>query len=137
MKNLFKRSRKESMAEPISVKARSDRRRDPRIEEKKEVILEVMDAKDKERKDAETTAKSLDISVSGIRVQSPLSFSPETLVRLRIPSDRLGKWIQVTGMIKWIKRTEEESVVELGLEFIDAHPETVIDLMEHIYRRPV
>jgi len=135
-KNLFKKASAQKQEEPLAKKAPSDRRRDPRIEEEKEIIMEVVDPQVEEMKEAELPARSLDISVGGMRLESGVEFRPETLVRLRLPSDRLDKWIQVTGKIKWVKQAEKEKVIELGLEFIDTPPETILDLMEHIYRRP-
>lgn len=80
-------------------------------------------------------ARSLDISVGGIRLEAAEEFAPESLIRLKIPSDQLDKWIQVFGRVRWIRKIEGERIIELGLEFIDTPPETVLDLMEHIYRR--
>lgn len=134
LKKIFKR--KEATSEEIFKKSRSDRRRDPRIEEEKEVILEIINSRNlDEQQKKQLIAKSLDISVGGIRLESSEEFSPESLIKLKIPSDQLGKWIQVYGRIRWIKKLETEKVVEFGLEFIDTPPETVLDLMEHIYRR--
>jgi len=134
-KKIFKK-KKEDREEGWLKRARSDRRRDPRIEEEKEVILEIVNSRslnEQERK--QLLARSLDISVGGIRLEAAEEFPPESLIRLKIPSDQLGKWIQVFGRVKWIRKTEEEKIIELGLEFIDTPPETVLDLMEHIYRR--
>lgn len=135
-KKIFKKREREVSQEAQLKRARSDRRREPRIEEEKEVILEIINSRTlDEQEKKQVLAKSLDISVGGIRVESPAEFAPESLIRLRIPSDQLGKWIQVLGRIKWIKKIEAERVIELGLEFIDIPPETVLDLMDHIYRR--
>lgn len=134
-KKIFKRKEEKDL-EKTFKKSRSDRRRDPRIEEKKEVILEIINSRTlDEPQKKQLIAKSLDISVGGIRLESSEEFSPESLIKLKIPSNQLGKWIQVYGRIRWIKKLETEKVVEFGLEFIDTPPETVLDLMEHIYRR--
>lgn len=134
-KKIFKRKEEKDLEKPFK-KSRSDRRRDPRIEEKKEVILEIINSRTlDEPQKKQLIAKSLDISVGGIRLESSEEFSPESLIKLKIPSNQLGKWIQVYGRIRWIKKLETEKVVEFGLEFIDTPPETVLDLMEHIYRR--
>jgi len=117
-------------------RTRSDRRRDPRIEEEKEVMLEIVNSRSlNEQEKKQLLARSLDISVGGIGLEAAEEFAPESLIRLKIPSDQLGKWIQVFGRVRWIRKIEEERIIELGLEFIDTPPETVLDLMEHIYRR--
>ncbi|MCX7975333.1 MAG: PilZ domain-containing protein [Candidatus Aminicenantes bacterium] len=134
---IFRKRGKETSLSKDFKKARSDRRRDPRIEEEKEIILEIINSRTlDEQEKKQLMAKSLDISVGGIRLASREEFSPNSLIKLKIPSDQLGKWIQVLARIKWIKKLETEKIVELGLEFIDLPPETVLDLMEHIYRRP-
>ncbi len=114
-------------------KVGSERRRDPRIAEEKDIVMEVIAP---EAGETQLAAKTLDISVGGARLESAADVQPESLVRLNLPSDQLGKWIQVTGKIRWVKKAEEGKVVEIGLEFIDVPPETVLDLMEHIYHRP-
>jgi len=132
---IFKK-KKEDQQEGWLKRTRSDRRRDPRIEEEKEVILEIVNSRslnEQERK--QLLARSLDISVGGIRLEAAEEFAPESLIRLKIPSDQLDKWIQVFGRVRWIRKIEGERIIELGLEFIDTPPETVLDLMEHIYRR--
>lgn len=135
-KKIFKKKDRELPEEGWFKRAHSDRRRDQRIEAENEVILEIVNSKTlDEQEKIQVLAKSLDISVGGIRVESPVEFTPESLIRLRIPSDQLGNWIQVLGRIKWIKKIESEKVIEFGLEFIDTPPETVIDLMDYIYRR--
>lgn len=132
---IFKK-KKEDQEEGWLKRTRKDRRRDPRVEEEKEVILEVVNSRSlNEQERRQLMARSLDISVGGIRLEAAEEFSPESLIRLKIPSDQLGKWIQVFGRVRWIRKTEEERIIELGLEFIDTPPETVLDLMEHIYRR--
>ncbi len=135
LKKIFKKKEKEGQQEGWLKRARSDRRREPRIEEEKEVILEIVNSRTlDEQEKKQILAKSLDLSVGGIRIKSPAEFPAESLIRLRIPSDQLGKWIQVFGRIKWIKKIESERIIELGLEFIDTPPEAVLDLMDHIYR---
>lgn len=114
-------------------KSASDRRRDPRLSEERDIMMEVIAP---EAGATPLAAKTLDISVGGVRLESAADVQPESLVRLHLPSDQLGKWIQLTGKIRWVKKAEEEKVVEIGLEFVDVPPETVLDLMEHIYRRP-
>jgi c-di-GMP-binding flagellar brake protein YcgR len=132
---IFKK-KKEEQEEGWLKKTRSDRRRDPRIEEEKEVILEIVNSRSlNEQEKKQLLARSHDISVGGIRLEAAEEFAPESLIRLKIPSDQLGKWIQVFGRVRWIKKIEEQRIIELGLEFIDTPPETVLDLMEHIYRR--
>lgn len=132
---IFKK-KKEDQEEGWLKRTRSDRRRDPRIEEEKEVILEIVNSRSlNEQEKRQLLARSLDISVGGIRLEAAEEFEPQSLIRLKIPSDQLGKWIQVFGRVRWIRKIEEERIIELGLEFIDTPPETVLDLMEHIYRR--
>jgi len=132
---IFKK-KKEDQEEGWLKRTRSDRRRDPRIEEEKEVILEIVNSRSlNEQEKRQLLARSLDISVGGIRLEAAEEFESQSLIRLKIPSDQLGKWIQVFGRVRWIRKIEEERIIELGLEFIDTPPETVLDLMEHIYRR--
>ncbi|MGD8540129.1 MAG: PilZ domain-containing protein [Candidatus Aminicenantes bacterium] len=74
-----------------------------------------------------------DISLKGIKVISETFFPVDTLLKIDLSLAELLEPLRLQGKVKWI-RSHEGDLYEIGIEFIDASPEQMKTLVDHMYK---
>ncbi len=114
-----------------------ERRRETRKTEGHRVTIEIVpqDQADAEKATTKRISFSLteDISLKGIKVISETFFPIDTLLKIELSLVELNKRLDLQGKVKWI-RSDEEDLYEIGIEFIDASPEHMKALVDHMYK---
>jgi hypothetical protein len=111
-----------------------ERRREPRLEDTNDISIEPCQAEKLGIEERMYHARTKNASPSGLKVQSEVQFPVDTLLNIKLKSPKTGKLIQATGKVKWVTRLEEGEAFEIGVEFVDTSINTIMDLLEHIYK---
>jgi c-di-GMP-binding flagellar brake protein YcgR len=113
-----------------------ERRRETRKKEGNRVTIETapQDHADSEKAITKKISFSLteDISLKGIKVISDAFFPIDTLLKIELSLAEFHEPLDIQGKVKWI-RSHEEDLYEIGIEFIDASPEHMKALVDHMY----
>jgi hypothetical protein len=111
-----------------------ERRREPRLEDTNDISIEPCQPEKLGIEERMYHARTKNASPSGLKVQSEVQFPVDTLLNIKLKSPKTGKLIQATGKVKWVTRLEEGEAFEIGVEFVDTSINTIMDLLEHIYK---
>lgn len=111
-----------------------ERRREPRLEDSNELIIEPCQPETLGLEKRMYYARTKNASPSGLKVQAEVQFPLGTLLNIKLQSPKTKKLIQATGKVKWITNLEEKEVFEIGVEFVDTSISTIMDLLDHIYK---
>jgi c-di-GMP-binding flagellar brake protein YcgR len=110
-----------------------DKRREQRVEEETKVTIRVL-PEDKNTHDKNVVfALTKDISSGGLKILTDKMLPVNTLLNIELTLAKLRKLVTVNGRVRWVKRLYDDDVFEMGLEFVDTPPESVILLLENIY----
>ena len=110
-----------------------DKRREQRVEEETKVAIRVL-PEDKYAHDKNVVyALTKDISSGGVKVLTDKMLPIDTLLHIELTLTKLRKLVTVTGKVRWVKRLYDDDVFEMGVEFVDTPPESIILLLENIY----
>ena len=60
-------------------------------------------------------------------------FPIDSLLKIDLSLAELYEPLKLKGKVKWI-RSHEEDLYEIGIEFLDASPEHMKALVDHMYR---
>ncbi len=80
-------------------------------------------------------ALTRDLSVDGMRILTEKFLPIETEIQMEIELLDSNKLINLNGKVIWISSLYEDELYEVGIEFIGASTEKIIDLIEHIFER--
>ncbi len=109
------------------------KRREKRFKQENKVIIHFA----QENKDSvecmDANAATHDISLGGARIQVDKFFPVDSVIRVQINLSRSGEAIKVDGKVKWIKKTQEKDLYEIGVEFLHHISKTVLSLIKHLY----
>jgi PilZ domain len=126
---LFRRRRKKK-ARPVD----EERRREPRTEDLNQVTLEPAGEPPAGFGRGVYYAQAKDASPSGMRVETDVEFPAGTQLLVKLTSPKTGKLIQARAAVKWVEKLEGGTGFATGLEFFGTPVETILDLLEHIYK---
>jgi hypothetical protein len=126
---LFRR-RKKKRARRVD----DERRREPRTEDLNQVTLEPQGELPPGLGRGVYYAQTKDASPSGLRVETDVKFPAGTQVLVKLASPKTHKVIQARAAVKWSEKLEGGSGFGTGLEFVETSVETILDLLEHIYK---
>ena len=127
---LFKRRRKKKRGRPVEA----DRRREPRTEDLNQVTLEPQGDLPPGIGRGVYYAQTKDTSPSGLKVETDAEFPEGTQVLVTLESPKTGKRIQIRAVVKWGERLKDGGGFGTGLEFVETPVDTILDLLEHIYK---
>ena len=114
--------------------AGADRRREPRVGELNQVTLEPQGELPPGLGHGLYYAQTRDASPSGLKVETDVEFPPGTRVLIKLKSPKTRKLIQAQGIVKWGEALADGRGFRTGLEFVETTVETILDLLEHIYK---
>ena len=110
-----------------------DKRREKRVEEETKVAIRIL-PEDKYKHDKNVVyALTKDISSGGIKILTDRMLPVNTLLHIELTLAKLRKLVTVKGKVRWVNRLYDDDVFEMGLEFVDTPPESVMLLLENIY----
>ena len=110
-----------------------DKRREKRVEEETKVAIRILPENRYAHDKNVVFALTKDISSGGLKILTDKMLPVDTLLSIELTLAKLRKLVTVTGKVRWVKRLYDDDVFEMGLEFIDTPPESVILLLENIY----
>ena len=126
---LFRRRKKKR-----ARRSADERRREPRTEDLNQVTLEPQGELPPGLGRGVYYAQTKDASPSGLRVETDVNFPAGTQVLVKLASPKTRKLIQARAAVKWAEKLEGGSGFGTGLEFVETPVETILDLLEHIYK---
>jgi c-di-GMP-binding flagellar brake protein YcgR len=119
---------------PDKKDSNSDKRKRKRLRDSIEVKLTVIPEEGSLDEKNIIFPITQDISLSGMRVYSDRSLPSNTLVKLDFKLEDMNKSIVEKARVKWTS-SKNGLMYEIGLEFVDANPQTVYTLIGHIYKK--
>jgi PilZ domain len=127
---LFKGRRHKKTERPAS----EERRREPRTEDLNQLTLEPQGELPPGIGRGVYYAQTQDASASGLKVEADSEFPAGTRVLIKFNSPKTRKIIQAEAVVKWVEKLEGGRGFRMGLEFVATSVETILDLLEHIYK---
>ncbi len=112
----------------------SEKRKRKRLKDNFEVKLSVLSEENYFDEKNVIFPITQDISLSGMRVYSDRSIPSNTLVKLDFKLGSMNKSIVERAKVKWTS-SKNGLMYEIGLEFVDANPQTIYSLIGHIYKK--
>ena len=112
-----------------------ERRKEKRIKEESKVTFKLLsdDKLPRGKKIFYTLTK--DISSGGIRIQTDTFLPINTLLKIELLLTNPPRSITAFGKVRWVKNLYDDELFEMGLEFVDTTPDSIMALMEHIYKK--
>ena len=111
-----------------------EKRKEPRFDELNEITIEPRQSEVLGVERGIYYAQTKNASPGGMKIQTLMKFPLETVLTIKLQSRKTGKLIQATGKVKWVKSIGEDGGFEIGLEFQDTPVNTIMDLLDHIYK---
>jgi Tfp pilus assembly protein PilZ len=108
-----------------------ERRREPRHVDMTKIMMEP-------RGDPERGiyyAWTKDATASGLRIEAESQFPVGKVLTLKLESPKTRKVIQAAGQVQWVVPIENGEAFEMGVEFVETSVKTILDLLDHIYKR--
>jgi c-di-GMP-binding flagellar brake protein YcgR len=112
-----------------------DRRREVRVSAENKVILEPLGESAGRAESQPYCLLTEDISPGGCRILSSRSFPAATLLSVELPLSKVKKMIKTKGEVRWVRSVEDGELFEMGIEFIDLPPESLVALLEYSYKK--
>ena len=109
-----------------------DRRKEERLNHENEIAVTLIDDEKTPVKGKRLNNQSLDISVSGAKIQSNTPLPVDTLIRIKIKLKKIGKRITTIGKVKWTNGLSMNKFYEAGVEFVDTSCKSILVLEEYI-----
>ncbi|OGD20452.1 MAG: hypothetical protein A2W03_01920 [Candidatus Aminicenantes bacterium RBG_16_63_16] len=126
---VFKRRKKKK-----ARTASGERRREPRTADLNQVTLEPQGELPSGLGHGVYYAQTKDASPGGLKVETDVEFPPGTRVLIKLKSPKTRKLIQAMGGVKWVEKLDEGRGFRTGLEFVETPVDTILDLLDHIYK---
>jgi len=114
---------------------RTERRKRKRIKDESKVVFRIVSKDDIPGSKNVSYSLTRDISLTGAKVLTDTLLPVDTTVKTRLMLGKAQKLINAVAKIRWVKTLYDDELFEMGVEFIDTNPESVVHLIEHIYRK--
>jgi len=111
----------------------TDRRKEPRKTEENKITIVVASGKVTSPKEQTIHALTQDISTGGARILTDAKLKVGSRLKLRLVLSKTHKVLDLEGIVRWIKSVYEDELHELGVEFLDVHPDQTLLLLKHVY----
>ncbi len=119
---------------PNPVK-KSDRRREPRMENAAGILVEMTPNDAQSRTDDVCVVIGKNISAGGMKIEYGQPYPLGAKLRFKFLSSVPGKDICADGQIKWVRTLDTDGMAEMGVEFLDISLVDFMYLLEHVYKR--
>ncbi len=111
----------------------SEKRKEKRVEEEIKVAIKLL-PEDKYQHDKNIVyALTKDISSGGVKIVTDKMLPIDTLLKIELTLTKMRKLVEANAKVRWVGRLYDDDVFEMGLEFVDTPPESVMLLLEYIY----
>ncbi len=111
----------------------TERRKESRVREENKVIFEIISGDKIQHGKKIFGALTKDISVGGVKILTDTSLPIDTLLKTKLSLAKTHNLVTVIGKVRWINRLFCDQLFEIGLEFVDTHPDIIMVLIEHIF----
>ena len=111
----------------------TDRRKEPRKPEENKVTIVVASGKVTSPQEQTIHALTQDISTGGVRILTDAKLKVGDRLKLRLVLSKTHKVLDLEGIVRWVKSVYEDELHELGVEFLDLHPDQTLLLLKHVY----
>ncbi|HUU36838.1 MAG TPA: PilZ domain-containing protein [Candidatus Desulfaltia sp.] len=111
-----------------------DRRREPRFADGVEINLVPQETAGVRGDKRSYYARTKNASPSGLKVESADPIPVGTILTVRLHSPKTRKDIRATAEVKWLTPVGDGKAYEIGLEFVKTTINSIMDLVEHIYK---
>ncbi len=78
-------------------------------------------------------AETVDISLGGARVRSDVPFRIGDTLRMHVELAGPHQTVSIEGIVRWVRKEEDSSAFQFGVEFHDLLPRTVLTLMRSLF----
>jgi hypothetical protein len=117
-----------------NIKDEDERRREPRHEDASEIILQSRRAPELKMEEGVYRAWTKDASPSGLKIECDFTFPLGTVFDIKIFFPQKRKQVRAAGRVIWTAGLKEDRAYEIGLEFVETSVDTILEIVDHIYR---
>ena len=111
----------------------TEKRREKRLEEETKVAIRILPDEEQEIDESVVYALTKDISSGGVKILTDKMLPVDTLLEIEMTLSRMRKIVSAKGKVRWLKPLYDGGVFEVGLQFVDTPPESIILLLEYVY----
>jgi uncharacterized protein (TIGR02266 family) len=111
----------------------TEKRREKRLEEETKVAIRILPDKESEVEENVVYALTKDISSGGVKILTDKMLPVGTLLDIEMTLSQMRKIVSAKGKVRWLKQLYDGAVFEVGLQFVDPPPESIMLLLEFIY----
>jgi len=111
----------------------TEKRREKRLEEETKVSIRILPDEEKEIDGNVVYALTKDISSGGLKILTDKMLPVNTLLDIEMTLSKMRKVVSVKGKVRWLQQLYDDDVFEVGLQFVDTPPESIMLLLEYIY----
>ena len=113
----------------------AEKRKDQRIREEKKVVIEFYPGGKNSHPKNVTYALTRDVSEGGVRVLTDRYFPVGTLLKITLSLSRSRQIVNVVAKVKWVKNFHTADLFEMGIEYVDVFPKSVLSLIKIIRKK--
>ena len=96
-----------------------EKRKVKRLKDEKELAVTLVYSEKNPFKENNFLSRSIEISVSGTRIQSQIFLPLDAMILIKMTLKTLDDAIACIGKVKWIKMINENKPYEVGVEFLN------------------
>jgi len=96
-----------------------ERRKFRRYEKNFNIAIDVCDAKDSSSVMSNYKVRTLDVSLYGMKIESPEKIPADTIVGFQLDPDISSEFLAGSGSVKWCRPQTDSGKFEFGLAFYD------------------
>ena len=111
----------------------TEKRREKRLEEETKLSIRILPDEEQEIDENVVYALTKDISSGGLKILTDKMLPIDTLLDIEMTLSKMRKIVSVKGKVRWLKQLYDDDVFEVGLQFVDTPPESIMLLLEYIY----
>jgi hypothetical protein len=116
------------------ISEEDERRREPRHLDANEIILQCRKDPGLKVEAGVYRAWTKNASPSGLKVECDFTFPLGTVFDIQIFSPKRRKQVHAAGRVIWTARLKQSKSYEMGLEFVETSVDTILEIVDHIYR---
>jgi c-di-GMP-binding flagellar brake protein YcgR len=111
----------------------TEKRREKRLEEETKVTIRILPDEEREIDESVVYALTKDFSSGGVKILTDKMLPADTLIDIEMTLSKMRKIVSAKGKVRWLKQVYDGGVFEVGLQFVDTPPESIMLLLEYIY----
>lgn len=110
-----------------------DKRKEKRVKEENKLICHIVSDNETLNRKKIFYTLTKDISLGGVNIRTDTFLPIDTVVKIELSLPKIQKVVTIRGKVKWAKSLYGDEVYEIGLEFVDTPPNTIVSLIGHLY----